>query len=211
MVPSYLDRVLTTPTDPSLQTSTHHEDLPEVLMRPPGINTLTDWGRVKASSGKHASKPFATIYEDDRMYVKQLWNRRGVSSWVRSFQLYCRERRAASQERQRLTRGEDSENVTPPRVPPTEQTPIQPMAKTAPKAIQRAYPSRQMLEEPDWTKVAIETPVPEESKNNKRGMAPPIKPMEIPINQEKVNQIQAQIAILQRELLKETQGSSSAE
>ncbi|CAL1130953.1 unnamed protein product [Cladocopium goreaui] len=202
MVPSYLDRVLTTPTDPSLQTSTHHEDLPEVLMRPPGINTLTDWGRVKASSGKHASKPFATIYEDDRMYVTQLWNRRGVSSWVRSFQLYCRERRAASQERQRLTRGEDSRNVTPPRVPPTEQTPIQPKAKMSPKAIQGAYPSRQMLEESDWTKVAVETPVPEESKNNKRGMTPPIKPMEMPINQEKVSQIQAQIAILQRELLR---------
>ena len=101
--------------------------------------------------------------------------------------------------------------MTPPRVPPTEQTPIQPKAKMSPKAIQGAYPSRQMLEESDWTKVAVETPVPEESKNNKRGMTPPIKPMEIPINQEKVNQIQAQIAILQRELMKETQGSSSAE
>ena len=206
MVPSYLDRMLTTPTDPTLQTSTSHDALPEVLMRPPGINTLTDWGRTVAPSGKHATKTFAAIYEDDRMYVKQLWNRRGVSSWVRSFQLYCRERRAASLERQRLTRGEEQ---SPPRVPPTEQKPIPKMANVIFQRNKKGYVGTPTREEADWIQIPIDQPVTGENKNGKREMTPGTSSMETQVDQEKVHKLQTQIAILQRELQKETQGAQS--
>jgi hypothetical protein len=57
-LPSYLDRQLTTPTDGNLQVNQKHDEFPTVLTRPPGINTLTDWGRTKAPSGKHATRTF---------------------------------------------------------------------------------------------------------------------------------------------------------
>ena len=84
--PAYLDRMLTTPADASLQTYRMHNKLPIAQVRPPQINSLADWGYLTVPSRKHAAKTFAASYEQVPSYVNQMWNRRGVSTWVRSFQ-----------------------------------------------------------------------------------------------------------------------------
>ena len=183
---SYLDRQLTTPVDGSLQVNQQHDEFPPVLTRPPGINTLTDWGRTKAPSGKHATRTFADLYENERGYVNQLWSRRAVSTWVRSFQLYCRERRASSQEHRRLH-------------PEVETT-----GMPSPVTTQTSN-----VADEGWINIPVQTAIPTESKNHKRSVPQTGKAMEMNPNVEKVAQLRAQIAILQRELDKETKGEPS--
>ena len=61
-----------------------------------------------------------------------------------------------------------------------------------------------------WIRIPVETPVPEENVKGKRSLANPTPPMETQPDPEKVQRLQAQIAILQRELQKETKGSQSS-
>eukprot|EP00435_Cladocopium_sp_Y103_P028714 s224_g7.t1 len=219
--PSYLDRVLTTPTDPNLLiVSRQHDEFPSVLTRPPGINTLTDWGRMSAPSGKHVNRSFADLYENERGYMNQLWNRRAVSTWVRSFQLYCRERRAASQEHQRRQPKEVPPLPVPRANPPAAvMAPVSgPVANISPMLgpVKTGTPVAALSMEEGWINIPVETAVPEEpkickegSKTNKRNMQGPSQAMDTSSNPEKVAQLRTQIAILQRELDKETRGSSS--
>ncbi|CAL1139692.1 unnamed protein product [Cladocopium goreaui] len=210
--PNYLDRMLTTPMDGNLMGYHTHGDLPQALVRPPDINTLTDWGYLKAPSGKHASKSFAAIYELDQGYVNQMWNRRGVSSWVRSFQMYSRARRAASEEAKRRGRqGSPSTSQGPPMTPP--QMPVPPMSSMASNTVPQPI-SQGKLKEKDkqsdleeWTQIPVETSVPCEGNKGKRVLDNPTTKMETQPNKEKIVQIQTQIAILQRELQKETSGT----
>eukprot|EP00435_Cladocopium_sp_Y103_P075797 s178_g65.t1 len=208
--PSYLDRMLTTPTDQSLLVpSKQHDEFPPVLTHPPGINTLTDWGRQKAPSGKHANRTFSDLYENERGYMNQLWNRRAVSTWVRSFQLYCRERRAASKENRRLHPKVEAMHKASPPVPmrgkEEGKTVTPPMSCT----VQKGPSTSSMMHHDDgWINIPVETAVPEESKSVKRNMPSPSTSMASTPNPEKVAQLQAKIAILQRELDKETRGAS---
>lgn len=213
VVTSYLDRQLTTPVDGSLQGNQQHDEFPPVLTHPPGINTLTDWGRTKAPSGKHATRTFADLYENERGYVNQLWSRRAVSTWVRSFQLYCRERRASSQEHRRLH--PEVETTGTPRsvtVLPSTMAPVAKAQASQPMAMvqKKGYPSadRQTVDE-GWINIPVQTAIPAESKNHKRSVPQTEKAMERNPDVEKVAQLRAQIAILQRELDKETKGESS--
>eukprot|EP00435_Cladocopium_sp_Y103_P038956 s1051_g10.t1 len=167
---------------------------------------FSEQGYLKAPSGKHVNKTYAAIYEQEPGYVNQMWNRRGVSSWVRSFQLYCRERRAASQEAKRrmapLTQGSSS----------ATQMPVVPKA-SAPVPQQTQGPlmaPAENAENDGWIRIPVETPVPEENVKGKRSLANPTPPMETQPDPEKVQRLQAQIAILQRELQKETKGSQSS-
>lgn len=210
--PSYLDRMLTTPTDGNLMGYQTHGDLPQVLVRPPDINTLTDWGYLKAPSGKHVTKSFAAIYELDQGYVNQMWSRRGVSTWVRSFQMYCRARRAASEEAKRRDRqGSSSTARGPPVTPP--QMPVPPMSSTASTTVPQPISqnkSKEKISQSDlegWTQLPVTTPVPSENVKGKRVLDVPKDKMETQPNNERIMQIQTQIAILQRELQKETLGT----
>eukprot|EP00435_Cladocopium_sp_Y103_P031089 s3158_g7.t2 len=217
VVPTYLDRVLTTPTDNSLLSHQTHGDLPQALMRPPDINTLTDWGYLKAPSGKHATKTFAAIYELDQGYVNQMWNRRGVSSWVRSFQMYSRARRSASEEARRRMRMEMPAVQTP--VPPPRSPMVSQAALPGPSVMTKAsMPPHVMSPSPksssstgleEWTKIPVETPIPNEVNKGKRGLVTQEQSMSIQPDTEKVGKLQTQIAILQRELQKELKGSKS--
>ena len=69
--------------------SATHGNIGEIN-KPPGIHTLEEWGQIRAPSGKYPGSTFAEIFQKDQVYVQHMWNRRGVSSWVRSFQMYCR-------------------------------------------------------------------------------------------------------------------------
>ena len=81
---------LTMPEDESLAMERDHQGaVSEHLKRPTGIQTLEQWGQVKAPAGKHKGRVFVEMLQD-KGYVRQMWNRRGVASWVRSFQYYCR-------------------------------------------------------------------------------------------------------------------------
>eukprot|EP00435_Cladocopium_sp_Y103_P012402 s206_g3.t1 len=173
-----------------------------------GINTLTDWGRQKAPSGKHANRAFSDLYENERGYMNHLWNRRAVSTWVRSFQLYCRERRAASEENRRLHPKAEAMHKAAPAVPMREKEEIKTRAPSMPCSVPKG-PSTSGVMPPDdgWINIPVETAVPEESKSVKRNMPSPSTSMASTPNPEKVAQLQAKIAILQRELDKETRGA----
>ena len=92
----YLARMLTSPVDESLKDQKVFQDVPTTLTRPPGVANLAEWGTMIIPSGKHQSKTYATVCEKERSYVNQVWNRKAVAPWLRSFQLYCRHRREAS-------------------------------------------------------------------------------------------------------------------
>lgn len=74
----------------------------------------------------------------------------------------------------------------------------------------KGYPSadRQTVDE-GWINIPVQTAIPAESKNHKRSVPQTEKAMEMNPNVEKVAQLRAQIAILQRELDKETKGEPS--
>ena len=202
---SYLDRQLTTPVDGSLQVNQQHDEFPPVLTRPPGINTLTDWGRTKAPSGKHATRTFADLYENERGYVNQLWSRRAVSTWVRSFQLYCRERRASSQEHRRLHPEVETTGMPSPVTTQTSNAaPVAMTKATQPMAMAQKKGYSSAPADEGWINIPVQTAIPTESKNHKRSVPQTEKAMEMNPNVEKVAQLRAQIAILQRDLDKET-------
>lgn len=98
---AYLMKLLAVPVDEALEHTSPKEraEVPQELARPPGIQNLVEWGQLQAPAGKHEGRTFAELYDNQSGYVNQMWNRKSVSSWVRSFQLYCRLRRDASRER----------------------------------------------------------------------------------------------------------------
>ena len=210
--PSYLDRQLTTPVDASLQTIRMHSELPVAQVRPPQVNSLTDWGSMVIPSGKHVNKTFSEVYEEAPSYVNQMWNRHGVSTWVRSFQLYCRERRSASQEARRRKVQEEIQTAYPAASGAQGQLPVMPKSK-APQPISQVRPKSKS--EPNvsegWIQIPIDTPVPEQTASGKRGLATSSNNMETQVDPDKVSQLQTQIAILQRELQKELQGSPDSD
>eukprot|EP00435_Cladocopium_sp_Y103_P018028 s3531_g4.t1 len=215
----YLTRLLNAPEDTSLQISTNHGDMPKVLTRPPGVATLEEWGAIKAHAGKHQGKSFAQIYVDDRQYVNQIWNRRAVSSWIRSFQLYCRHRREASVEHQQAeTRRQGLQMPINPHMMPEVSELIKKGGAPwlTPRSNAKAIQAKAMKDQQAALNTKTESPKistewqhvePIEGKTNKRG--PPASAsstMELQPDQDRVSQLQAQIAILQRDLQQELHG-----
>ena len=72
----------------------YHEEVSEVPVLPPGVETLSQWGATRFRSGKRRGKPFLEIYNQDPLYAHMLWNRQ-ASAWARSFQHFCRSLRRA--------------------------------------------------------------------------------------------------------------------
>lgn len=217
----YLKQALTAPVDASLQSQQQHHEMPAVLTRPPGVATLEEWGRTRVPSGKHPGKTFAEIYETDRAYMRQMWNRKAVSSWTRSFQLYCRHRRDKSIENQeRETREQSLQMPISPHMTPevqeliaaggapwfTPRTNAQHIAAKAKSKSTMVPPksSPEFVEETGREKINME------EKNNKRGYPQSSMPtMEIQPNEDRVRELNTQIAVLQRELQLEIQGRPS--
>eukprot|EP00435_Cladocopium_sp_Y103_P052633 s419_g16.t1 len=205
----YLKQELTAPIDPGLQIQQQHQEMPAELTRPPGVATLEEWGCTRTPSGKHQGKKFSEIYEEDRACVNQMWNRKAVASWVRSFQLYWRHRRAASVENQeRETKAAGLQMPLNPHMTPevreliaaggapwfSPRTNAEYMAKAkAKKAAKPTTPRVSHATEPGWQKIDTE------EKNHKRGYPSSSAPtMEIQPNEDRVRDLQTQIALLQR-------------
>ena len=203
----YLARMLTSPVDESLKDQKVFQDVPTTLTRPPGVANLAEWGTMIIPSGKHQSKTYATVYEKERSYVNQVWNRKAVAPWLRSFQLYCRHRREASVERQGLQMP-ISPHMTPEvadliraggapwLTPRTNDRLIKEKSQT--DAAQKATTKV----ENEWTHVS------EIEKGSKRSLPSQNNTMETLPNAEKIAQLQAQIAALQRDLNVELTGQA---
>ena len=176
---SYLVQALTTPVDETLQEQKTFQDSPKMLTRPPGVANLMEWGAQVMPSGKHQSKTYAMVYESEKSYVTQVWNRKATAPWLRSFQLYCRHRREASIEHQK----KETERLG-------LQMPISPYMTPVKKSSAGG--------DKEWTHVS------EIDKGNKRSLPVKNDNMEIQPNAEKIAQLQAQIAALQRDLQSET-------
>ena len=218
---TYLTRALSAPEDPSLQTQVEHHEMPKILPRPPGVATLEEWGMTVIPGGKHHGKRFSEIYLNDRQYVKQLWNRKAVSTWVRSFQLYCRHRREASVEHQEEeTRRQGLQMPINPHMTPEVAELIKKGGAPwlSPRSNARAIKEKSLKDQAPVSSPTIDSKkasaewqyVETENKMNKRG--PPTtsgSSMEIQPNQDRVNQLYAQIAVLQRDLQHELNGTTT--
>ena len=160
----YLDKVIHAEEDPRLQGSHHHGGaVPVAIQRPPGITTLRQWGKLVIPSGKHAGKTYEETHQDGG-YVHQIWNRRAVSGWLRSFQMYCRKRQKADPVQDHV------ETMTATAMLPPE-VPTRTMA--TPKPINK--PKNPPVKEPSsegWTKIEKSSA---KTNPNKRG-APPRLP-----------------------------------
>eukprot|EP00435_Cladocopium_sp_Y103_P051035 s2024_g15.t1 len=212
----YLTKMLTSPIDQTLQQKQDHQEMPETWTRPPGISTLEEWGRLKSLSGKHQNRTFEDLYQNERGYTKQIWNRKAVTSWIRSFQLFCRHRREASVEfQEQQARAQGLQMPISPHMTPEVQelirqggapwwSPRRNAQAIQAKAMAKSATSSQSKspEEQEWQVL--------QEKTLKRGMTTEsTENMETQPNAEKVNQLQAQIAILQRDLQRELQGPST--
>ena len=208
----YLSKMLTSPVDESLKEHRVFHDAPTFLSRPPGVANLAEWGALTIPSGKHQSKTYATVYEKERSYVNQVWNRKAVAPWLRSFQLYCRHRREASVENQREeTKKQGLQMPISPHMTPETAALIR--AGGAPwltprtndrlikeKAKMDAAKSASSEGEKEWTHVS------EIEKGSKRSLPIQNNNMETQPNADKIAQLQAQIASLQRDLNIELNG-----
>ena len=68
----------------------------EKMTKPPGVQTLHEWGQHVFPSGKMSGMTLARVYEREPGYMKQVENRSAVYRSLRSFQQYCRTRREVS-------------------------------------------------------------------------------------------------------------------
>lgn len=218
---TYLTRELNVEVDQFLWRSTTHGELNEDdLRKPPGIKNLEAWGNVKAPSGKRSGKTFRQIYEEEKMYMNQIWNRSAVTSWVRSLQLYGRHRRAASLEATKRAMEanpdwEKEENAklkaiqnqwqgwrpASPKASPEKgpQTPSQ-------MPITPASSHSWVMVSPKQTEGYMKTENKRPKEVEKEMMS---DNMSVERDPEKIQQLQTKIAILQRELNKELGQSQS--
>eukprot|EP00435_Cladocopium_sp_Y103_P031908 s2451_g8.t1 len=201
----YLDQIIQAEEDPRLMGSHQHADaVPTTIQRPPGVSTLRQWGQLIIPSGKHAGKSFEEAHKD-LGYVHQIWNRRAVSGWLRSFQMYCRQRQKVDPELDpRFSTTMPVSRVIPP-APLSPEVPRR--TTTVPKAKSHATagPSHPTTSE-GWTQIEeTSNAEPVNPRQPKRAIqaATSSSRMSTETNQDRVQQIQTQIAILERELARE--------
>lgn len=186
----YLSSELQMPEDQTLQFQSPYTTSGEI-MKPPGVQTLEEWGEVRAPSGKHPGKTFAEIYSLDQNYAFQLKNRRGVSAWVRSFQMYTRARLEVSNKILEKER----------------QMPVRP-AKTSVAKMSGTQETEDWISVPEGSQSGASASSKPELKRRaeeEQGQ------MTVEQDQHRVMEIKTQIAILQRELEWQTQGSKETE
>ena len=203
----YLDETLTVEVDPNLRGSHQFPNsVPTTVTRPPNISTLRQWGQLVIPSGKHAGKTFMEAHED-LGYVHQIWNRKAVSSWLRSFQMFCRMY-------QKLTPSTMTDFASEESVEPMMGTSSQSQGaiqqqtrmgiKVAQAMPQPAPSSTSPPSATEWTH--IEAATAQSNRAPKRGSKTAEgSRMSTEANQQKVQALRTQIAILQRELANELQ------
>eukprot|EP00435_Cladocopium_sp_Y103_P018021 s1096_g4.t1 len=193
---TYLKKMLSSPVDTTLQSVTVHQNAPHELAHPPDVNTLEEWGMKLAPSGKHPQKTYAEIYENDRQYVNQMWNRR-----------QHRTSETGKTKRQGLQMP-----VTPHMTPEVADLVRAGGAPwLSPRANAKLIEQKKIRDKMEKEKLSVEKEwehVEKEEKPMKRSLPATSSSMEIQPNEGKVAQLQAQIAALQRDLQVELQGSA---
>eukprot|EP00435_Cladocopium_sp_Y103_P036352 s374_g9.t1 len=192
---NYLHAELSGDEDPGLSQTVPYQNAPDAkYMTPPGVRTLSQWGQQVIPSGKMAGKTFAEVFEDDHGYTMQVKSRRAVAPWLRSFQNYLTARwkhRALAQHQHQVP------------VIPTQGT--SKAAKTASSSVEISG-IKGLNTDKEWEKV----PTTSRHNPNKRASSASNsgsqgqQEMTTEPDQDKISQLQAQIAILQRQLALET-------
>ena len=160
---------------------------------PPKIRTLSEWGQQVIPSGKQAGKTFEKVFMEDDGYLMQIKNRKASSAWMLNFQNYLK---AMWDHRHRHQLPE----------PVTRSS--QPKDKTQPIAVAMASASKirsTSTVEEGGEKVGVNKTGQKNKRENSEVKEGTSTRMTMEPNQERVEKIQMQIAILQRELARETQ------
>ena len=193
---------LTVEVDPNLRGSHQFpESVPETLTRPPDIASLRQWGQLKIPSGKHAGKTFSEAHQD-LGYRHQVWNRRAVSSWLRSFQMYCR---MVQHMRPDETAMSSTQVIAEPVM--TQSPQPNKAAKPITKVKETMNQTRPLTTVGEWIEVEKPNQVaPSQGRVNKRGSTTASSNrMSTKADPEKIQKLRTQIAILERELANELQ------
>ena len=193
---SYLVQDLSGDEDPGLQSNRTYMDAPSRQYKvPPGIRNLQQWGETMIPSGIQQGQTFSEVYDNHPCYIFQIRNRKAVSPWLRNLQNYviARQKYEALNQTPILPTSAGSGQ---PSKSPTTSRPSAPHVKT----------------EAEWEMI---TKAGSTSSNTKKSQAPKRTTSEteksgkakmtVEPNAERVWQIQTQIALLQRELARETQ------
>ena len=164
---------------------------------PAGIRNLHQWGLETFQSGKHKGKTFAETYEKDSGYAQFiLHNTRLTSVDMLSFQNYVKAtKKKLSQE---MLQG--------PIMPKTQAH--RHSAMSSGRLPNKVPPGPATGSEAEWIPIdplSLSSPEKPTSETHKRGYSQTMVPTQMVIeeNSEKVNELQTQIAILQRELAKQ--------
>lgn len=192
---SYLTMELSGDEDPDLQSNKMYLDAPSLQYKtPPGVKNLQQWGETVIPSGKQRGRTFQDVVENDPCYVFQIRHRKAVSPWLRSLQNYL-----IAREKYQLR------HQVP--IPPKVQGDVnRPKPTPLPKASATKEKSNK-----EWeviTQMTSTSSTPAKAATNKR--APEAMEYQDKINMpvepdaERVQQIRTQIALLQRELARET-------
>jgi len=204
------DQQLTFRIDPKLSTTAQYpESAPAEIQRPPGISTLREWGQLKVPSGKFGGKTFEQAHSD-LCYVRQMWNRKAVSAWVRSFQMYCRARSQATHEYAYKMQEQGIEVDLVKHLSQVSNG-ANSSFNAEPKPISKPKTPIGVTQEKDkageWIKIEEEMKsTNEHSRAPKRvNSKPKASAMAVEPNHHRVQEIRTQIAILERELAKEVQ------
>lgn len=197
--PQFYEYRLTMEVDPGLQSRQHYAGaVNQVIQRPPGVCSLGEWGAMVIPSGKFQGKSYEEAAQDDG-YVNQIWNRRAVSAWLRSFQMYARARRQAEaewsrQQQQVIKPGNQNQGLMPT---PKAMSPVKMPSEDAPWVKVNMEPAPSPSKPKAGSPETMKRRQPEESSSS-------VKAMQTTPDPDRINQIQAQIAVLQRELARAT-------
>ena len=162
---------------------------------PPGIKNLQQWGEIEVPSGKQQGQTFSEVYDNHPCYIFQIRNRKAVSPWLRSLQNYV----IARQKYQLKHPGQIPQ--TQVGYPSTSQT-----------STQKRSMGAKGKEEQEWEVIAktaaqsSNAKKPQSAKRSTTALASPDRAkMTVEPDAERVQQIKTQIALLERELARETQ------
>ena len=191
---AYLRRPLTgLPEDERLAVETP-ETVP--IARPPGIENLLMWGKVKFPDGKYKGEHFSEVYDQDVSYRKwMLGQKKLTASWALSYQNYIRVRQQEESSSSRTTRGMvsplaiEKDGLDDGWMPVVDQVEAMEKFKEQREAERaREADGKQRMAEPETRAAVVQEPTPDE-----------------------IQAMRTQIALLQRELEKYATRSSPSD
>lgn len=191
-VPQYQLEELSGEEDVTLSRETH-EPMNYTYVVPPGVSNLQEWGKLTFQTGKYKGHLFSEIFEKETWYVQMiLSNTRLKSVDMLSFQNFCKARKKKLA--QNMIQG--------PILPKTHAR--RHAAMSSGPIPDHQHQGQAKGSESEWSHVEVE-PTLNPKEKQKRGYAQTksSQPMAVEGDEQKINELQTQIAILQRELAKQ--------